>query len=371
MPMNLPVNASPCPPTSPRAPPSPHPHSHATNHRTRSAFKRHLTNLLRERTGDPRIPTDIGTTEDSSPPRPPRRSVSVSALRPSESHRGRTISNGSTPVTQYSLPEELPPSYTILAPPPREQLLATHSSPTHSARDISSHAHAQPRDGLYVPPRSSSVVCRHLRTEPPPDHLDESSRRLIHSLCNEQARMLESEHPSPERLVQEQIDADMAYALHMQELLEKEEQELAMQQPLWHIQSAAASTTDSASPAMVSQIQCSLSTTTTTTQGSKSQTSSPTPWDDSRTTTPSQSSASPLATQDSLTRNCVICKGWKTPGAFPKHKPTELCDHDNSTCSRCLKHWVRSKLRFRGARGVDCAQCRVMLNAQEINRASL
>jgi hypothetical protein len=369
MPMNLPVNASPRPTASPRPPSQPHTPSHATNHRTRSAFKRHLTNLLRERTGDPRIPTD--TTDDSSRPRPPRRSVSVSALRPSEYYRGRTISNRSTPVTQHSLPEELPPSYTILAPAPRDQLLATHQSPTQLACDISSHAHAQPRDQLYVPLRSSSVVCRQLRMEPPPDHLDEGSRRLIQSLCNEQARILEREHPPPERLVQEQIDADMAYALHVQELLEKEQQELATQQSLQRSRSMAASSTGSLSPSMASQVRRSLSTTTTTTQWSKSQTSSPTLWDNSRTTTLSRSSSSPLATQDSITRNCVICKGWKTPDAFPKHRPTELCDHDNSTCSRCLKHWVKSKLRFRGARGVDCAQCRTMLNAHEINRARL
>ena len=222
------------------------------------------------------------------------------------------------------------------------------------------------------------------------------------------------------RVTQEQADRDLALALHLQEL-QDQGGELVEQQPLRHSQSTATLPTQSDISLVPSQMQRSLSTATTQTQWSRtlvttptersqSMTAAPSQWSRSRVATPTECSwstttassprsrdqvaiptershsiimvpstsssfptlsSSTTTTAPRLARQCVICKGRKTFAAFPKHKPTDVCGHENSTCSRCLRHWVKTKLRFRGVQGVNCSQCRIMLNAHEIHRARL
>jgi hypothetical protein len=212
--MDISVHVFPRPTTSLKPQLQPHAQSQSTTRRTRSALKRRLTTIFGERTGDPNTQNTIGTTyNNSATPHHIHRSAPVSALRHKVSHRRRATLNNPTPSIQRTLSRESPPSYTILAPAPNDRLVVTHPPPTPSSGRNSSNTRARPWNQLYVPPRTSSIVSRQLRTSPSVAELDEGSRTLIYSLYKEQAQRLVRE-----RLAQEQTDLDLALALHLQKL---------------------------------------------------------------------------------------------------------------------------------------------------------
>jgi hypothetical protein len=235
MPMNLSVTVSPRPKSYPRSRKQPHPQPHLPTKTTRNALKRRFTGMFREQTDHMGTSTTIGTIDSSPDPRPLCRSASLSTLRHKVSHQRRAPLNRPMPSTQHNLLPESPPLYTILATAPQDRLVVTHPSPSPSPSTSSgsSNPHAKPWDQLYVPPRTSSIVCRQLRTSPSVAELDEGSHTLIQSLYNEQVRRLVRD-----REAQEQIDRDLAFAISLQELQDAEA-ELAGQHSLRSRQSTA------------------------------------------------------------------------------------------------------------------------------------
>ena len=220
MPINFSIYVSPRPTSSLKQQSRAHPQPRHPTKRIQSTLKKRVTSIFRKRDGGLSTPNTISTTNDrSSTLRAPHHSASAPTFRRRKvTHRRRATLDNYIPWIDQNLLPESPPSYTILAPAPHQELFSNQTSPSSSSSSSSSNTHTRPWDQLYVPPRSSSSVHGRSRTSPFVSDDDEGSRALVQFLHKEQARRLVQD-----RLTQEQIDRYLALDLSLQELQREQE----------------------------------------------------------------------------------------------------------------------------------------------------
>jgi hypothetical protein len=69
-------------------------------------------------------------------------------------------------------------------------------------------------------------------------------------------------------------------------------------------------------------------------------------------------------------RDCVVCGDSKPPLDFPQAAPTSKCEHLPQTCTECLHSWMASQIENKGCEGIQCPECREILEYGDVQQAA-
>ncbi|KAM3421609.1 hypothetical protein BST61_g1996 [Cercospora zeina] len=65
-------------------------------------------------------------------------------------------------------------------------------------------------------------------------------------------------------------------------------------------------------------------------------------------------------------RGCICCGDDKAPLEFPARPTTLSCEHDNNTCTDCMRTWLATEFETKGTEDLKCPECPCKLEYDDI-----
>lgn len=65
-------------------------------------------------------------------------------------------------------------------------------------------------------------------------------------------------------------------------------------------------------------------------------------------------------------KDCIVCTEKRSLRHFPIRLPTTQCEHEISTCKRCLRNWIKMQFETKVWDQIGCPECRVRMQYEDM-----